>query len=350
MNVSRGRIVAISCVLLLTLVATKAQGQGTNTYTDATSSLTLGSWGTAGNWSAGEVPGINYNGNNTIGQNVVIGTITPATAAAGGLVIDTTAVEGPSYSSVDIGSLTFNNATGVNIALASTEELTVTGSITNTTSVTDTLSLPVIAGASSTYSGGQGGLIFSTDSTLTTGTFTIQTTSISGTPTVQVLGGLDMTINATGAGLANTTFGTIGPVITGNQTAITISGTYAGQATVAADEGDIFHLTTGNFANVTVANTSVPIFTDFQLTWVTSLIKKGILLVEPSSSALSNPGATFINTGVVLPIGNDTEFNSVLGTGQGDIVLNGGELLTSDNGTLDTGGTLGAAFSTRSAR
>ncbi len=231
---------------------------------------------------------------------------------------------------VEIASLTFNNSlTGtVTIVADGTETLQVDGVIANNSSNDQDLDLKIISGADATYNGGPTGGSLTFGQNLTIGSHQIQTLG-----TVNVTGELAIDINGNTAG----SFGTIGNIVTSNTTQIGIGGTYANTATVAANTGDFFQLTSGNFAGATV--NILPSFVNNVpnngLLWVTSLIQKGILYVEPTQ------GGTTINTGTVLPVGNDSEFNT-----NGGIILNGGQLLTSDNGTLDTGGTLGAAFST----
>src|SRR5208282_5289615 len=107
-------------------------------------------WGTAGNWSTGEVPGVDVIAPlsptyDTVGQDVVIGTVGTATSASG-IALDTQDTFNSSYMVVSIGSLTFNNSNPVDIFQLNSETLTVAGGIQNTTSVADDLSVPVTVG------------------------------------------------------------------------------------------------------------------------------------------------------------------------------------------------------------
>jgi autotransporter-associated beta strand protein len=285
-----------------------------------------GSWSDTTNWSNGIVPGVSGTP-----QDVQIGTMLGGDNT---IILDTGSAPTP-VPGVIIASLEFNNTlnTGIDIGFpGGSTTLTVNGQIQNNSSFLQDITVPVIAGGNATYAGGADGLTF--DWSLDVGTFNIATSG-----TVNVSGNLSITINSTAAGLSHTTFGTIGP-INATGAAIQITGTYANEATLAADAGDFFQLTSGNFSGQ--SSLSLPGLHDTGLTWVQSLINKGILFVEPSSTAATNPGATLINSGVVLPIGNDTEFN---GTGT-NIILNKGELLTSNNGPLDTGGSGTTPFST----
>ena len=295
------------------------------------------SWSDPANWNigGGKIPGVALqppspgSAPSTVGYNVVIGTIGSGTSSKG-IAVDTAFKISGSDASVTIGNLSFNNTLPVDLYNVNVETLTINGNLTNNAAVSDTLTLPFNeVAATATFAGGPSGgsLNFAEGSTLYVGTSTITTTG-----TVNVLGSLSFAINASTPGQANTTYGTIGSINT-NGAAIQIGGTYAANATLNADTGDFFQLTTGNFAGS--IEISTPSFTDMRLNWVTSLYLKGILFVEPTA------GGNIINSGVVLPIDNDTEFNN------GGIALNGGELLTNNNSsTLDTGGTPGAAFST----
>jgi fibronectin-binding autotransporter adhesin len=299
------------------------------------------SWSDTTNWTPQQVPGIT---GSPADEAVQIGTMQSGDNT---IILDTGAEISNADAAITIGSLAFNstlNSTSVNIAFVGNSTMTVAGSITNNTAVLQSLSLPVIAGANGTYAGGTGGLTF--DYSLDVGTYAIATSGVG-----NVTGNVNFTLNASAPGMANTSYGTIGPVNTSNTTNITVDGSYTTTATAASDTGDFFRLTTGTFSGATAA--TLPALSDSNLTWVTTLIQKGILLVDPSSTASVNPGATVINSGVVLPIGNDSEFNPAGGT-TGIIVLNGGELLTANNNTaIDYSGgatyTNGQAFSTTRA-
>jgi autotransporter-associated beta strand protein len=314
-----------------------------------------GLWSDGQNWSPtqgvnGTVPGIPSAG--TTGQSVIIGPLI-SSSTADPIILDTDEIADQPIPDEDafvsIGGLTFNDTTGVEIASDGSSFLTVTGPITNTTSASQVLgSIVVSAGTNTTgvtpaptYAGGPtgGSLNFTSGSELNVGISQISTTG-----TVNVSGTLSFTINASAPGQTHTTFGTIGAInATGafieiNPPGTNFTGTYQSVATLAADTGDFFKLTSGNFAGATMQ--APPAFTVTTLTWITSLYLKGILFVEPTA------GGNVINSGVVLPIGNDSEFNPI-GTAAVKVTHKGGELLTNTNSsTLDTGGTAGAAYST----
>ncbi len=273
------------------------------------------SWEIAGNWSAG-VP---------ISTSDVVIDINPT---------------GPDAATIGVGNdesiatLTFGpSLEAIQITPASNQRMAISGNIMNQSANIQTFNLPV-----DTPSGPQVDLIYNGNVNSQVGagldfanTLTVNLNNIA-TTNVTVSGALVFTINSNAAG----GFGQVGTITAAGAT-ISAGGTYTGAI------GDFFPLSTGTLSGATVTSTSdLPTLTT-GLTWVTTLIQKGILFVEPSA------GGTVINSGVTLPIGSDTEFNpsgSVT-----TITLNGGTLLTSNYDTsLDTGGgTQGTPFSTTRA-
>ena len=68
--------------------------------------------------------------------------------------------------------------------------------------------------------------------------------------------------------------------------------------------GDFFQLAKGDLLGATVNLSGATLSNPASNMWITTLIQKGILFVEPVA------GTTIIKTGVILPIGDDTEFNT----------------------------------------
>jgi len=282
----------------------------------AWTSTTDSQWTTATNWSPNAVP--------TINTDVVIN-VTPAGDLIGG----------PGNTNLPANSITFGtNPTlgALTITTAGGDVLIVNGAITNNSTFLQTFALPVdtndgLSGfgttptGTTTYAGGSAGITF--------GALTVNTANILTTGTVDVTGQLNITINTNSNSSSPRGFGQIGTI---NAPGITI--VVSSNTGYTPTSGDFFQLVANgsNLSGVT-ANTSQVSLTGY--VWVTSLIQKGILIVQPSA------GGNFINTGVVLPIGADAEFNT------GGITLNGGELLTSNYGSTDTGGgPNGTPFST----
>ena len=225
------------------------------------------------------------------------------------------------------------------------------GPITNNNPANQILSIPIFSGANATYNGGTGGLTFNSLS-LETNTAVSLTTPIPAivqtTGTITVTGGLVFQLNSNSSTNLSATSG-YSQIIQNSGTfnasggQILLSGPYTGNA------GDVFQLVTAASGGTVSLPTSVDTTTDITLSSninaVSTLIKKGIEFFEPSTSSAAG-GGNLINAGVVLPIGNDSEFNTK-GTAAFNVTLNGGELLTANNNTnLDTGGTNGLAYTT----
>ena len=219
-------------------------------------------------------------------------------------------------------NLTFGSdlTAGIDVTNQGGEVLEVAGAITNDSSFVQTFSIPVdVTGTGTiTYTGGAGAM-----SGLSFNDLHVNLANITTTGSVAVQGLLLFTINSDSAG----GFGTIGPITTSSTTTISVGGNYTGAA------GNFFQLSTGSLTGATISTLpeSLPNLSA-GLVWVTSLIQKGILFVEPTTGNI-------INSGVILPIDNETEFNT------GGITFNGGELLTSNN-ILDTGLAANTPFST----
>ena len=303
--------------------------------------------------------GITVNGTgNVIGTGTVTGAITQN--ASSGLAVTGTAGNDALANLATlsgtgtVGAVTLaGNNTVSSTATLTTGGITVsgTGNVIGTGAVTGAITQN--SSSALTVSGTAGSDALNTGATLSgTGSGSVTTVTLAGTDTVNgPLTTTSITVNGTGNTLTGTQTATNGVAIVGagavsythldvykRQIIIDPSGTYIGNATLASDAGDFFQLTSGNFVGATLS--TPPAFTDTGLTWITSLIKKGILFVEPSA------GGNLINSGVVLPIGNDSEFNPI-GSAAFNVTFNGGELLTANNSsTLDTGGTSGTPYTT----
>jgi fibronectin-binding autotransporter adhesin len=254
------------------------------------------------------------------GAEVEIGTV-PSAASGGGVIVDTPG-------QAEIASLTFNSTLGSSVqvtGLGADQSLLVDDSITNASTSNQIIALPLyIGGTNVTVAGGTAGL---TIGQLTLGTSTFAATSIQTSGNVTLSGSTILDINSTAAGgfsKINISSGTLNA----SGTSIFLQGNqnYTGTA------GDFFQIVnitspgTLNVTNATVNSSGLTAFTSAGiLAFVPTLLQKGILFVEPLA------GGTIINTGVVLPIDKDSEFNpnGTITT----VTLNGGELLTDNSET-----------------
>jgi fibronectin-binding autotransporter adhesin len=271
-----------------------------------------GSWSDDNNWvSAPGVMPVVHESPATIGSSaqVQIGTV-PSAASSGAITVDTGVAQNV------ISSLTFNSSLTGSTAITTdgVETLQINGGITNNSNFAQSMELSTYAGASATYAGGPAGgsLVFGQ---LSLNTFTIATTG-----TVSVTGELSSTITQSGSTI---TYGHIGTISNTPDLGFVIS-TYPTRS-YTGNVGDFFQLATGTFTGATASVSDAPLA--MGLSWIKTLIQKGILFVEPTA------GGTTINSGVVLPIDQDSEFN-VAGTG---ITFNGttspAELLTDNSET-----------------
>jgi hypothetical protein len=190
------------------------------------------SWSDTANWNPAEVPGVaGYNPSVTIDTDSFSSEANP-------IVVDTGTELGDE--SVSITSLTFDNTENLALTYASSETLTVTGAIDNTTSAVDEFQLPIVAGASATYTGGSGGLKF--QSALYVGSNTIDTTG-----TISVTGTLGFNIvnSATFGQIDNS--GSFSIVSPGSTTVDITTASYTGTA------GNTFTFANaGNFTGATI--------------------------------------------------------------------------------------------------
>ena len=209
------------------------------------------------------------------------------------------------------GTVTINPLAGSSLLIGS-------GGITNNSAFDQDIFAEVFAGVNSTFAGGS-----SPGASLTIGALNLNAKTITTTGTVNVLNDLYTNINSA------TTFGSIGVI---NAPNVTIHVQTNLSRSYNATVGDFFQVAHGNLIGAT-ADTSDAFTAGFSnnpnLTWVTSLIQKGIVFIEPSA------GGTTINSGVVLPIGNDTEFNDGTSMTPTAITMNGGELLTANESAAD---------------
>jgi fibronectin-binding autotransporter adhesin len=289
-------LAAISCLQV------EAQTTQTTTYTDGAEATDPSRWSDDLNWNNLSPTSITNDGETPL---VHIGTVPAAPNFDHSIVLDT-------GNPITIGTLTFDNTlTGsVSIVAGSTETLQVNGNITNNTSFQQIVAPnATIAGTNATYAGGTAGLVI--------GELDLKNKTITATGNVSVSGDLTSTITSA------TAYGHILGAVTGLPASSTlpfdIHVSTAG-STYVGNTGDFFQIATGTFTGAVATVSDAPLTSG--LSWVTSLVQKGILFVEPTA------GTTVINSGVVLPIDKDSEFN-VAGTA---IVFNGttsaAELLT----------------------
>jgi uncharacterized protein with beta-barrel porin domain len=310
MNIKSHAVALLGSVLLV-VSCLHAPGQIT-IYDDGDATANpgdAGSWIDDNNWvSAPGVSPVVHESPATIGSTaqVEIGTV-PSAASQGDIIVDTgdaTTIASLAFNSSLTGSLTIESATN--------ETLQINGAITNNSNYAQTLALATtFAGANATYAGGTG------NGSLLIGNLDLNTFAIATTGTVTVSTNLYSTINSA------TSFGHIGAISATPDLVIQIS-TFPTRS-YTGNVGDFFQIATGTFTGATASVSDAPLSTG--LSWVTSLIQKGILFVEPTA------GGTTINSGVILPIDKDSEFN-VAGTG---ITFNGttsaAELLTDNSET-----------------
>src|ERR1700677_3200303 len=203
-----------------------------------------------------------------------------------------------------VASFTFsNNLTGsVSILPNTNDSLLINGPITNSSGFADTFSLEVTMGANATIAGGTAGLDF--------GILSIGTNTVATTGTVAASSQLIFEIDRTGSTVSQGSIGNI------NATGASITiGSNLGNTITAADAGDIFHVAKGSNGfngNLNGANSTViiadPLPGGSGLVFATGLvISHGIVMIQPTNGNV-------IQSGVILPIDNDSEFNGAAGT------------------------------------
>jgi fibronectin-binding autotransporter adhesin len=307
------RILTVS-LASLSLLPLRAQDDWTST--------TSSSWNTPANWSAG-VP------TSTSAVTITVLPATPMGAPGPEIQVDTGSLSNP------IASLAFTTINGtMTLAPFNQEQIQISGNISNTSGFVQNISIPITdstLGGTATYAGGVG---------LNFGHLDIGNNAITTTGTVNVQQVLDITINSDSAG----GFGTVsGAGMNVSGATVALSGAYTGA------DGDYFRLTTTNFTGATLDTSSLPL--NGTLTFDSAnFASQGVAVVV---SATDN----VIDTGTVLAINTDTTGATGGFVNSGNIIFNGGELLTNNNaGTpfstsrlislVTTGGTIAATTGT----